>query len=249
MRKLVLGLISIIILCSIISLPVARADSKKTTLKLTNGAVYYGEVKDGKPNGKGTMTWSKNKSYSGQWVNGKREGYGKYIAVEKNYEYSEDEGDPTLIIYTGYWKNDKFNGKGIYKRQVFAPIVYGFQYKEQHGEYKDNIFIKGYEKEEWADGKVLKYRDEKVNFSLVAYIENWQDQWGKSLNEIINMGQMSEFTFTKDGKTIKYDSIDNSWSKDKAEIRTIVKPYSKKFDEILNSYLTEQASTYINFEG
>ncbi|MFB5267818.1 hypothetical protein ACE41H_13640 [Paenibacillus enshidis] len=42
-------------------------------------AVYYGEVKDGKPHGKGTMKWSNDKSYSGNWVAGQRSGSGKCV--------------------------------------------------------------------------------------------------------------------------------------------------------------------------
>ncbi|ASA25641.1 hypothetical protein B9T62_35870 [Paenibacillus donghaensis] len=71
-----------LILCIFVHVQKSEASGSNVTLKLPNGASYYGEVKNGKPSGKGTMIWSKSKSYSGEWIEGKRSGYGKYISVE-----------------------------------------------------------------------------------------------------------------------------------------------------------------------
>lgn len=40
----------------------------------TAGAAYDGEYKDGNKHGTGTFTYPDKSKYTGQWVNGKREG-------------------------------------------------------------------------------------------------------------------------------------------------------------------------------
>ena len=40
---------------------------------------YKGEWKAGKMHGQGVMVWTNGAKYSGTWINGKREGYGKHI--------------------------------------------------------------------------------------------------------------------------------------------------------------------------
>lgn len=83
----------------------AEAAAQKQTLELGN-AVYYGEVQDGKPHGKGTMKWSNNKTYSGDWVAGQRSGSGKYVN-----QYEKD-GQWYKTVYSGSWKNDRKSGEG-----------------------------------------------------------------------------------------------------------------------------------------
>ncbi|MEC0124621.1 hypothetical protein [Paenibacillus pabuli] len=73
---LALTIIALITL-SLSSTP-TEAASKKVRLELSDGATYYGEVLDGKPHGKGTARWGEFEVYSGDWVNGKRQGVGKY---------------------------------------------------------------------------------------------------------------------------------------------------------------------------
>ncbi|MGF7049494.1 hypothetical protein J2T13_004015 [Paenibacillus sp. DS2015] len=245
MKKLFISFLACFMLITFTQTLTSEAKSEKVSLKLSNGATYYGEVNNGKPHGKGTMTWSKSKTYSGEWVTGKRSGYGKYITTEKDYEYSsmEEGGDPTLIIYMGYWNNDMFNGEGVYRRQVFAPVVYGFQYKEQKGTFKNNKFVKGYEKEAWATGMNLNYTDGATQFSIHAGLDSWQDNYGANLYEIINK-DVYEFTYTKNGKSVEYLSSSASWNKDKSKILEIIKPHNKMFNQMLDSYLTDQGSKY-----
>lgn len=83
MKKVYGGLLLTIILISgLFVIPTqTEAATKKVSLKLSSGATYYGEVKNGKPNGKGTAKWGESKLYSGDWVDGKRQGQGKYSAV------------------------------------------------------------------------------------------------------------------------------------------------------------------------
>ncbi|WP_187355476.1 hypothetical protein ['Paenibacillus yunnanensis' Narsing Rao et al. 2020] len=212
-------------------------------MKLPNGANYYGEVKNGKPSGKGTMIWSKNKSYSGEWIEGKRSGYGKYISVEKDYNYST-EGDPTLIIYAGEWKNDMFNGHGVYRRQVFAPVVYGFQYKEQNGFFANHKFIKGYEKEEFPYSMYLKYNDGLTRISLDINKETWQEEWDNTLEQLISNKYIT-VSINRNQTREEYDSDSISWTKDKAKVIKALTPYYTTFNKMLSSYLTDQGDKFI----
>lgn len=94
----------------------ASSGAKTQTIKYGTGAVYKGEVKNGKPSSKGIMTYSKNKVYNGYWINGKRNGYGVYTVknVELTYLYglSFNESNFDYSIYKGNWKNDQMNGTG-----------------------------------------------------------------------------------------------------------------------------------------
>ena len=72
----------------------------KGIICFNNGNRYEGEFKNDKYNGRGIYYWNNGNMYKGDFINGKKEGKGKYYF--KN-------GD----IYEGDFKNDKFNGKGI----------------------------------------------------------------------------------------------------------------------------------------
>ena len=86
---------------------------------------YEGEFKNGKKDGKGTMTYKNEYEYQGDWKNGKRDGKGVYISKTSKDRY---EGD---------FKSDKAEGKGI------AIYNNGDKYE---GDYKDwNKDGKGYQ--------------------------------------------------------------------------------------------------------
>lgn len=66
--------------------------------------MYGGELRDGKPHGKGILKY---------YYNGKADG--KYVGAFKDGK-REGEGTWTLFdgtTYVGEWKNDKFHGRGI----------------------------------------------------------------------------------------------------------------------------------------
>jgi hypothetical protein len=64
---------------------------------------YNGQWKNGLPNGKGIYTWKGGIKYVGAYLDGKKEGYGKYIFNSGN------------SYYTGNWSNGKPNGRGQLK--------------------------------------------------------------------------------------------------------------------------------------
>ncbi|MEJ8303313.1 hypothetical protein [Saccharibacillus sacchari] len=117
--------------------------SNKQWLQLPSGVKYYGEVANGKPHGRGTLTWSENKKYSGDFVNGKRSGTGTYTNTYVDFDSSRLHE----IIYTGSWKNDKMNGEGTQTEKVkendFDQTVTLNEIKK--GTFKDNVFVSGYD--------------------------------------------------------------------------------------------------------
>ena len=65
--------------------------------------VYKGDVKNGKPNGFGVMTFPWGDKYIGEWKEGKYHGQGT--------ETYTDGGDS---MYVGEWKNGEYHGQGTY---------------------------------------------------------------------------------------------------------------------------------------
>lgn len=163
------------------------ASTKTTTLKLANGAVYTGEVKNGKPNGKGTMKYNKNKTYQGSWVNGKRSGYGKYVnkTYTDNKQDAEEYGlyikEISETIYQGYWKDDKYYGGGQYTTSYvykeFSDTINesfrDFTYTVQKGDFKNNTLIKGYTGVYGKSMSSLSYKDSGVTISMNSDGDNF----------------------------------------------------------------------------
>ncbi|WP_342774686.1 hypothetical protein [Paenibacillus dokdonensis] len=90
----------------------ASAAPVKEWVKISEQTSYYGEVKNGVPNGRGTMLWGEHKQYSGDFIDSKREGTGKYMN-----EYGSD-GEKHTVVYIGAWKQDNMNGKGTLTHKV-----------------------------------------------------------------------------------------------------------------------------------
>lgn len=106
-----------------------------------DGASYTGEWKDGYMHGKGILTGNECKDaekdddeacyksvYTGDFKQGKQEGYGVFIdrygfKYEGEWKHYTRNGHGTMIYcghhddlgrYEGEWKNDKWHGKGVY---------------------------------------------------------------------------------------------------------------------------------------
>ena len=88
------------------------------------GYTYYGEFKNNKKEGVGTIEWDDGSKYQGEFVNNHMDGYGMIEFPEKNFYQGEIkkgkmEGFGIFFWgnkkkYIGYYKNDKRNGFGIY---------------------------------------------------------------------------------------------------------------------------------------
>ena len=64
---------------------------------------YEGQVRDGKPHGRGKMTYRDGGFYSGEWQDGERHGTGT-----QTYSSGSERGS-----YEGMWKDDKEDGHGV----------------------------------------------------------------------------------------------------------------------------------------
>ena len=76
-----------------------RSEIPVETIRYDDGSVYTGQVVNGKRNGKGTMTWPSGDVYEGDLVDNKRHGRGKYTWPSGN-------------VYEGDYLNGKRTGKG-----------------------------------------------------------------------------------------------------------------------------------------
>lgn len=108
----------------ILFLPAFLCYGQQTNI-LPNGARYVGEMKDGKPNGQGTLTYQDSFtwcSHVGEFRNGKPNGQGsesyrngdKYIGEFKDGKRS-GQGTYTCqdgTTYVGEWRDDEANGQG-----------------------------------------------------------------------------------------------------------------------------------------
>ena len=71
-------------------------------VKVWNGGVYVGDMKENKAHGQGECRWETGCHYNGEWRDGKRHGRG--VCVSAN-------GDR----YDGEWKHDEICGRGVFK--------------------------------------------------------------------------------------------------------------------------------------
>ena len=83
---------------------------------------YEGEMKDGKPHGRGIYIWSSGNVYEGEWKEGKQDGKGTITLTDGSFyegEWKNDEkhGQGTLTYpgggkYVGEWREGKQDGQG-----------------------------------------------------------------------------------------------------------------------------------------
>lgn len=71
--------------------------SVRKAVEFQNRALYFGEWKEGKRDGKGKQVWKNGEVYEGWWKEGKAQGKGRLILTEGSH-------------YSGQWKEDKFEG-------------------------------------------------------------------------------------------------------------------------------------------
>jgi len=91
-------------------------------INFDNGAVYRGSLKNGKPDGEGTMIDANGGVYKGEWKEGKRTGHGIAIAPN-NFIYKGEMQDnrphgngltidTNNVIFKGQWNNGMGEGRG-----------------------------------------------------------------------------------------------------------------------------------------
>ncbi|WP_172200595.1 hypothetical protein [Saccharibacillus qingshengii] len=122
------------------STPSAQAASAKQSLRLPSGASYYGEVKNGQPNGRGTIKWSAGKQYSGDFHAGKRSGTGKYVNTYTDPKTSLLH----RVVYDGIWSGDRMHGRGVWTEKISVPGGGVYSNGIRTGVFAENELIRGY---------------------------------------------------------------------------------------------------------
>ncbi|KAL9186417.1 hypothetical protein ACHAXT_005655 [Thalassiosira profunda] len=96
---------------------------------------YEGEMKGGKPHGKGKLTWTTGYIYDGEWRDGERDGWGKMTFAEGG----EYEGEWILGVrdgvgtvkrasgdeFDGEWASGERHGTGMYKYFASGNVYEG----------------------------------------------------------------------------------------------------------------------------
>ena len=97
-------------------------DSKKKSVKGNSGkeVKYDGQIKNGEPNGIGTILYQDGTNYVGEWKNGKYNGQGTYTL-------------PNGEIYEGEWKNGERHGQGIFSLSNGWMYFGEWKNGKQHG--------------------------------------------------------------------------------------------------------------------
>lgn len=127
------------------------------TIELENGKHYTGPLKDGLPNGVGTLTYPENnhlQSYKGNFENGAFEGQGVMLwrnlqKYEGEFHNNEIEGFGTMTmggtklvnikeIRTGIFKKGKLNGNAKAKTLENEQVI-----ESKEGLFQNNLLQKG----------------------------------------------------------------------------------------------------------
>jgi WD40 repeat protein len=150
-------------------------------VKYKGGIKYDGDIKDGKANGKGKMTWTDGAVYVGNFKNDRSHGRGKMV-------WANGE------VYEGSYKNGLKDGKGKYTWPD------GEFYE---GDYRDGM-KNGKGKYSWTDGRVYvgEWLDDKKNgrgkmrFLIGAiYDGNWENDQMQTFTPLLQDDDVSNLAF------------------------------------------------------
>jgi hypothetical protein len=204
--------------------PTAEAAAKKEYLQVAKNVIYYGELKNGQPHGKGTMTWFSTKSYAGDWVNGKRSGVGKYVN-----KYISD-GKDMLVTYDGEWKNDLKSGNGALTTKITGFDNTVEYHKIQSGTFATDRFVFGFSVAH-SDGVQpysFNYKDAKMNLQIFGTNVNMKQAWKN--------GEFHTIQYSK-GKVIKHYSIDFNENPSLVKQNKATLQYLKGIQSEINTHL------------
>lgn len=111
---------------------------------------YEGDLRDGRPHGKGKMFYESGNSYDGEWKDGKKHGWGEAILVGgSNFLEVKDK-------YVGEFKDGLFHGKGtFYWPTEGRKYVGDYKNGKQHGKGKMTHNDGRIEDGEWRSGEYV----------------------------------------------------------------------------------------------
>ncbi|MBD8838800.1 hypothetical protein MHB85_06715 [Paenibacillus sp. FSL K6-4396] len=224
-RKLFICILGATLGLSVILSPhVAQATTEMTTLEYGNGATYYGETKNGKPHGSGTMTWGKTKTYKGSWALGERSGHGVYKVITR--------GEDRIIEskYDGNWKNDKKDGQGKLEINEIALTGEMLESRIQTGTFAKDQWIAGYDVRngEYDPPYSFVYKDSKLSLEI----------WGDVGNILDGLKNNYFFLFTyQKGKVYKSVGVGDEYNPKQfssfiKSIEKEIKPHINQFERL-----------------
>ncbi|MDQ0722130.1 hypothetical protein QF049_003391 [Paenibacillus sp. W4I10] len=225
-RKMFICILGITLGLSAILAPhVAQAANEKTTLEYGNGATYYGETKNGKPHGNGTMTWGKTKTYKGSWAQGKRSGHGVYKVITRG------EDSITESKYDGNWKSDKKDGQGKLETKETSLDGVMLRMRVQSGTFAKNEWVTGYDVQHAAVADppyLFAYKDSKMSLKIMG-------DAGNILNGLKN-NYFFSFTYQK-GKVYKSVGVGDEYNPKRfssfiKSIEKEIKPHINQFERL-----------------
>lgn len=109
---------------------------------------YQGTFKKGYPDGKGTYTWSNGEVYTGEWLQGERNGIGEFSYVK----------DGKAAFKSGVWESDLYIGPVPEKPKIIYTLgieKYYFQRQGDGNQITINFYISGSNNNSIEDLSVL----------------------------------------------------------------------------------------------
>ena len=192
--------------------------------------VYVGEVKNGKPHGKGKRSWGdKITKYEGQFLNGKEDGYGKLTINNGEVDF-----------YEGNFKKGRFHGKGTYFEEYNSKKSYEAKHVGiwKDGEPRGGITL---EKDHQYKGQWIKYKGQ--------WVSTIKTDWGLPMKQgkgerIYNDGTKLVGTFYNDEFNKGEGTINFGNSKYVGQIKVIdgstnYGPHGKGIDKFKNGDVYE----------
>lgn len=206
-----------------------EAAGNKEALQISPSVKYYGEVKDGQPHGKGSIQWGPNKYYSGDWVNGKRSGTGKYVNSYYVNSYISEGKEQVKVVYNGSWSDDVRSGEGIgtEKTTLSSGEVRVNMY--QAGMFKADQLVKGYTVMQALADPPFSFNYKNGDMSLQIYGDN-QD---------INKSWMKGNTFSIDYKKGKVSKHYDVFPAEPGDNKTATLKYLQNIHKTIKPQLDE----------
>lgn len=222
--KIVLSTIVIATSIGIFIPATTHAATEKESLQLSGRASYYGQVENGKPNGTGTIRWGDSKSYAGQWVDGIRQGTGKYVN-----QYTI-KGRTFVVTYKGEWSKDQRNGIGEVRQTIKSKAGKVEANLIQQGEFENDVFKKGYTvTQALADPAFsFNYKDKDIWLQIYGDNQNIAEYWAT--------GKLTQIQYRK-GKIDKEYSIFPESDPAKKLANQANLKYFKKIQPQVSTYL------------
>ena len=210
--------------------PSVSAAAAKEWVQISERVVYYGEVKNGVPHGRGTMKWGDGKQYSGDFANGKRTGSGKYIN-----EYIL-EGEKHKVVYNGAWNGDKMEGKGTLTHKVSLEDGTVRWNQIQTGTFKKHLFQSGYEVIHVVGDPDYKfmYKNGSERLTIMGSNANMKASWKKGMmfSADYQNGSVSKSYSVFPGNTKAEDRKNAAALKYLQSIQTKVNPHLEQLERL-----------------